>query len=139
MTVDEVVRRSILHYPTLFKNRTDVLHHLFYVIGNGWEWQNGELVDTCGAYEENPLRNIQHDEDDPFLGDLNRKRNIENRHIMDTLDERVHDLSDLSANSLDGRKHWYPDSNYAHIHHIPEDVKPDWAEAAEQIRKLYGT
>lgn len=34
-------------YPTLFPNRTSVLHHLFIVLGGGFEWRNGELVDAC--------------------------------------------------------------------------------------------
>lgn len=142
MTVDQVVRQAILHYPTLFQNRTDVLHHLFYVIGNGHAWENGEIVDTCGSYENHEPH--MYDENDPWFGEENKKRNAELQHIRDTIDERVHDLSDLTANKYlkypgPGVKHWYPESEYSLINKIPADVKPDWAEAAEQIRKLYGT
>lgn len=43
-TVNEFVADAIQRYPTLFGCRTDVLHHLFCVNGNGYEWRGGELV-----------------------------------------------------------------------------------------------
>lgn len=36
--------------PTIFKERTDCLNHLFCVIGNGYFWKNGELVEE--SYEK---------------------------------------------------------------------------------------
>lgn len=44
MKVENYVKLSLLKYPTLYKNRLDVLVHVFAVIGNGLEWVNGELV-----------------------------------------------------------------------------------------------
>lgn len=43
--VDKFVRESILAYPSLYTNRTQVLHHALCVLGNGYEWSNkGTLV-----------------------------------------------------------------------------------------------
>lgn len=36
-------RRMMRQYPSLFRNEWDVLHHLFFVNGNGYDWQNGQL------------------------------------------------------------------------------------------------
>ena len=44
---EALITDCIGQYPTLFPNRTSVLHHLFIVLGCGFEWHNGELVDTC--------------------------------------------------------------------------------------------
>ena len=50
MTLKETIRRSIQRYPTLYGTnkyaRMKILNLLFFVIGNGKEWKNGELVDS---------------------------------------------------------------------------------------------
>jgi hypothetical protein len=42
--VDETIEWKIRNYPRLFANRNQALHHLFCVLGNGWDWEGGELV-----------------------------------------------------------------------------------------------
>lgn len=44
--VDVLVERAIYNYPSLFANRTQVLHHLLIVIGNGYKWSGGVLVNA---------------------------------------------------------------------------------------------
>jgi len=44
----ETTKRTMMDaYPSLFTCEADVLHHLFFVIGNGYEWVDGELSDGC--------------------------------------------------------------------------------------------
>lgn len=43
MTLELTIQHLFDTYPTLFKERADCLNHLFCVIGNGYEWKNGEL------------------------------------------------------------------------------------------------
>lgn len=45
-SVERVVRNDLLLWPSLLVNRFSVLHHLFCVIGNGFEWKDGELVES---------------------------------------------------------------------------------------------
>jgi hypothetical protein len=45
-SVEQTVRNDLLLWPSIHVNRFSVLHHLFCVIGNGFEWKNGELVET---------------------------------------------------------------------------------------------
>ena len=52
MTLELTIQDMFDRYPGLFKDRSDCLNQLFCVIGNGYEWRNGELY--C----------IGHDEDD---------------------------------------------------------------------------
>ena len=44
MTVKDALKRSLLNYPTIFPNAFTVYHHWFCVIGNGYEWKDGQLV-----------------------------------------------------------------------------------------------
>lgn len=48
MTLKNNIRESLLYYPGIFDNALDVLHHMYCVIGNGYEWVNGELVECSG-------------------------------------------------------------------------------------------
>lgn len=50
MTLKNNIREALLYYPGIFDNALDVLHHLYCVNGNGYEWVNGELVE-CGGCE----------------------------------------------------------------------------------------
>ena len=49
MTLKNNIRESLLYYPSIFVNALDVLHHLYCVNGNGYEWVNGELVEYSGC------------------------------------------------------------------------------------------
>lgn len=44
--VDAVIEHKIAKYPSLYHSRTEALHHLFIVLGNGYEWVNGSIVDN---------------------------------------------------------------------------------------------
>ena len=44
MTVELTIQHMFDTYPGLFKERADCLDHLFCAIGNGYCWENGELV-----------------------------------------------------------------------------------------------
>ena len=45
MNVELTIQDCFDNYPSLFKERADVLNHLFCTIGNGYDWVNGELVE----------------------------------------------------------------------------------------------
>jgi hypothetical protein len=44
-SVEWTVRDCIAKYPSLFQSRTQALHHLFIVLGCGYEWRKGKLVE----------------------------------------------------------------------------------------------
>lgn len=43
-SLEQHIRQSLLEYPSIFPHRTEVLHHLFFVLGNGYEWRGGKLA-----------------------------------------------------------------------------------------------
>lgn len=55
MTYKEEVISCLTDYPVLFFNRLRVDEHLFAVIGNGYEWKNGQLVECEYDYEDEEL------------------------------------------------------------------------------------
>lgn len=53
-TVNETIKKALLQYPSLFRTPADVLHHMFSVIGNGMEWENGQLVSHFPVEKDDP-------------------------------------------------------------------------------------
>lgn len=50
---DKQLLAAVRRYPTLFRNRTQLLVHWFLVIGNGMEWNNGRLC-YCWPSKQRP-------------------------------------------------------------------------------------
>lgn len=139
--VDDLVKDSLLAYPSLHKSRADVLHHVLCVIGNGYTWKNGTLVPV---FEEEYRVWTAEGEAARFyeLGDKLGKSSYnehwaqfiketvaEYQQIVDTVDERIHDWT------YDGEG-IYPQSDYALIMNVPEDVNPEWNEDLEKMREF---
>lgn len=54
--VDLAIENAIAYYPSLFSSRTEVLHHMFIVLGCGYEWSKGELVVLREGNERDRIR-----------------------------------------------------------------------------------
>lgn len=48
MRLEDQVYFGCAAYSMIHPNRASELNHLFLVIGNGYEWENGQLVECCG-------------------------------------------------------------------------------------------
>ena len=46
MNLKDRVINSMREYPSISGNKLDVYDHLFLTIGNGYDWVNGELIET---------------------------------------------------------------------------------------------
>lgn len=157
MKVDETVRRGIWHYPHMFPNRIHMLHHMFYVLGCGYEWVDGELVD--GWVDDEGVRHSSYDEltdEDAYWDHEKYPRGRPYPEydayvdlVRSEIDERVHNLDwDMWVEGnprWQGGRHPYPRSQWGgtNINNIPADCKPDWLHAAWQavtvIEPLYDT
>lgn len=132
-------------YPTLFVNEADVLEHLFFINGCGYDWVNGELIDGYQSAEEQIAESKER----------HRSRII--RDFYDTLRRswyrgRLNDLKgelvrlaspNYAKNERqkerrrreiihDSPRSIYPICKYATILNVPDDVKPDWLAAAKK-------
>jgi hypothetical protein len=146
-------------YPTLFINEDDVLRHLFFVIGNGYEWVDGELVDVrMGHATPEEMIRTARSQREPWREDYQKaladcdKSGLDGSYYREQLanldapaafmrkKERAHRIKQVHEGR--GKDCWfirkdgslgsylYPLSEYARILHVPAEVKPDWLKAA---------
>lgn len=157
MKLEEHIRLSILNYPTIFKNRSDVLDHLFCVIGNGYEWENGELVAADTNREATNKREAKKALTDWLSGTRERlgldfdyefsyrerKKPKESRvtfarrwmkvrwadayEAIEDIDNRVSETPDKS---------FYPICEYSRMCTVPDDVREDWLSGVIECCQL---
>lgn len=142
-SVDKFVRKSILTFPTLFTNRTAVLHHALCVIGNGYKWnKKGEVV----AEHSRPVSLWSKEAE---LGELDAdmKARFADGRLRELVSEGMREYIDATAavvEEVETRIHKrvaieniYPQCNeYALLMNIPENVTPDWKAACDEMREL---
>ena len=142
-SVDEFVRRNILTFPSLFPNRTAVLHHALCVIGNGYEWgEDGTVVedfrfpvslwnkeealaelyaDLNARYEHQVVREVI---GEALLNDIEASAKI-----VEEVETRTHERAVI--------EHFYPQClEYALLMNIPANVTDDWKEACDEMKEL---
>lgn len=142
-SVDDFVRTSILTFPSLFPNRTAVLHHALCVIGNGYKWsKKGEVV--ANFDRPAPLwnkeaewaeleANLKAQFDDEYIreviGKELRKSIDDYAIVVDEVETRMYEM--VAIEDI------YPQHNeYALLMNIPENVTPDWKAACDELREL---
>ncbi len=136
-------------YPSLFPEEADALHHLFFVLGNGYDWVGGELtenysdptgvsptpaeiIEECKIRRREFLKRTQKQFGD--LGGASEYLEKELRIIETSpAEQRQHELR---RRKLDYRRKMYPICEYSRILHLPEDIKEDWLEAATKALGL---
>lgn len=138
-SVKATVSEMIYNYPSLFKNRTQALHHLFAVIGNGYEWYEGELVSVFNEPNRSdeeilerldwPLSSNGNPELRAFIAKEQAKIDAENALRLEA--RRNHAQLALMPGPLS--HHPYPPSKYAAVLCLPEDVTADWRTAAREF------
>lgn len=158
MTVKETVRENLLNYPLLFKNALDVYDQLFCVCGNGYRWKDGELVSTSknkvvktkvGAVfylirkfltDKMMLKTAK------LIGffkaveiNAKRTRTLVSR-VLDVdkniVDFSIKDDEELAKHFKDYKFSFYPLSEFSAICKLPDDIKPDWLEAAKKMHGI---
>jgi hypothetical protein len=120
-------------YPELYYDRQTALNQLFCVNGNGYTWENGELVYEDQRMERYVLK--EHVEKADFsyakhlynIGESIRRHSIEFKTGKDGLNKYIERLDE---------EKWYPICKYAKICNIPEDIKPDWLELVNECKAL---
>lgn len=152
MKVKTELKYCLLTYPSLFVSTWDVYHHWFCVNGNGYEWVKGQLVDICGGKEcktvEQALEKVQRrytkqtEEQKEFLAKFKDEPKIYNKlkaiygNDLETYSDRVRNWKQISETLGEPTREngkIYPLCEYAKILNIPEDIKPDWKQAAKEM------
>ena len=166
MKFELTIQEMFDNYPTLFKDRADCLNHLFCVIGNGYDWVNGELVEGPEDYSAEEQKYFEDRLKDGKAFQYNRmslrdeaiesynrylKRNggkesgydksFNKEYFASLPDDKYHKCEER-------RKRWYFYINipgheridyhkeFAYLWNYPEDIKPDWLAAIEETKSL---
>lgn len=143
-SVKATVRRMLIQYPSLFVDKSDCYNFLFFVIGNGYEWEGGALVRIAPARDEvgdeprwvDETGARPEDEEFSSIPELEeflragraydaRKRNHAVRFVLENFEDM------WRFESIERFTNPYPACSYSRIYGMPADVKPDWRDACD--------
>lgn len=137
-SVTDTVERMIHRFPSLYANRTQCLHALFYVLGNGYDWSAGELVDITRDDR------TEEDADAVFLAPLIARHGPDHPIVAQTTArfaaDRAPTLSrrgraaELARTPGElGPHDPYPLTTGCALSTMPADATADWRAAADEI------
>lgn len=159
MKLKTYVKHCIMQYPLIYRNALDVYNHLFYVIGNGYEWKNGVLhaygfktkskLECVKAVIDEHIESTKKREKDYtkeiFISRLS-KQDIDELIIMSYKGSLKRALSEIEivmnaeklAEDFTPQENFkfYPLSKYAKCMQIPDDIQPDWLEGINMINNF---
>lgn len=139
--VDKFVRKSILAYPSLYTNRTQVLHHALCVLGNGYKWSNEGNVVSDSNFEAKPWDREQYiseftkqsgpntpDTVRAFLQEIAEEEADRQEAIVSTVDVRLYEREEIED--------FYPQHGYALFLSMPNNVSKEWREACDEMKEM---
>ena len=134
MKAENTLQIMMDFYGEIFYTRQKCLDHLFCTVGNGYEWKNGELIDT----EEDEIASryvlkeeIEHAEPAEYV-----KINGLQKERDDEIALRVKALMKPEALE-DLPKKWSNISKrYSYICNYPKDIKPDWLALINECKEM---
>lgn len=128
MRVEDTLQYMADFYPDIFPTRKHCLNHLFCVIGNGYEWVNGELVNKDNKYEKRyklkkPIKKAE----------FNRE---EQWYEMQQFYRSLYALEEQKI-PIKYSFEWYPFSKkFSALFTYPEDIKDDWMALIEECKQM---
>ncbi len=145
MTFLSTVTKMIEEYPELFPTRLEAMDHLLNVIGNGYEWVNGELVESYVMSPEEKAYNDKRHQDHidemlkaaqalPDAGFM--KEWLLDYARAENARANAATVAATKVETLVDDRTFYPLCEYSAIRRVPLDVKPDWAEAIAEMTEI---
>jgi hypothetical protein len=163
MNLELTIQNMFDDYPTLFKERSDCLDHLFCAIGNGYEWRNGELC-SCGytdeydkelepelkaklvngkahQYNKMSLRaeaihyaNMRKEKRDEYPEVIQKELDQADKQYFESLPDDVY-------HKFPRKQRWYfylggYCTKFAYLFNYPYDIKPDWLEGIKECKRM---
>ena len=128
MRAEDTLQYMADFYPELFPTRKHALNYLFCILGNGYEWVNGELANNDNKYEKRyelrkPIQKAEFPDEKSWY-----KQNKFYRNLYKGEEYKIPWEYDLE---------WYPlGKDYENLYNYPDDIKPDWKELLEECRTL---
>lgn len=130
MNVNDTIKEMMLGYPSLYPDPSHALHHLFAVSGNGYDWQNGELVNVCEEIRAD-ARGWIHEcmrKAHPLVREQECLHYESLLHQYRFTQENIDRIVEYGNREYTGPL--YPMGQFADIVNVPQDVTDDWLNAA---------
>ena len=128
MRAEDTLQYMADFYPELFPTRKHALNQLFCVIGNGYDWVNGELVDDDNRYVKR-YKLIKPIEKAEF-------RNEEFWVNMNATYRKLHEYTNHII-PFEYSFRWCPlFKSYSYLFNYPDDIKDDWRALLEECKQL---
>lgn len=141
--VDRFVAKQIKKFPSLFHNRTQVLHHVLCVIGNGYEWTDrGTIAYTTPhkslkspAVWDYEAHMAEAEERYVNIPDIIKEILLDGEKKIGSALQALVDNADVLA-CAPGKLNmeFYPQSDYALLMNMPENINPAWKLACEEMK-----
>lgn len=120
MTLETTIQEMFNSCPLLFQTRKDCLNQLFCVIGNGYGWVSGELINHIQNNEE-----FYKDYESKLKAQLDVNGKAEQKQILKQPKNLIEEWM------------WYPlCKEYSALYNYPKDIKEDWLEGIEETKRL---
>ncbi|MCM1224983.1 MAG: hypothetical protein NC548_62085 [Lachnospiraceae bacterium] len=115
-------------YKSLFPTRKHCLNHLFCVIGNGYKWINGELVDTDDIYEKRyklaiPIKHAEFPEEGTWW-------------MINLIEKELSEQTNKPMNPNFKFSWSKPSKEYSYLYNYPDNIKPDWLQLLNECKQL---
>lgn len=148
MTFKDTIKSMIIMCPRLFSTKLSVYNHLFLTNGNGYRWENGELIsehDKENCSIEDGLETLFNDElqyrfledyldittDSEDIINYFKRRNKEKLELSKVILNHENIINEKLY--ITNEEELYPLCKYAKILNIPDDVKEDWKDAIKEF------
>ena len=128
MRAEDTLQYMADFYPDIFPTRKHALNHLFCVIGNGFKWINGELVDFDDKYTKRYTLATS-----IVKAEFKNEDNWYEQHefwksFYKETDRMIPIQYDFS---------WYPLSKkFSYLFNYPDDIAPDWLVLLEECKQM---
>jgi hypothetical protein len=139
-SVDQTLTDLIRRFPCDFPDRTQALHQVLVVLGAGYEWQGGEVVQRFDSDGSNCLKlhgmfKVSADEANRMCepGEGIFREDCDGTCPAEHLRSRA---AELARTPGPLRQDPYPASTLAPLFNVPADAAPDWVEAAREIASV---
>jgi hypothetical protein len=143
-SLEFAIKESMLAYPSLFQIREQVLNHYFCVLGNGYDWWDGRLRETCGDEKHEVVVKmlLEGKPEEEIRAGVKSKDDIRLDGTLKEIDEL---LKKLGVERDENRVlqmfpfRIYPVCDLCAIMKLPDQIRPDWLAGAEEAVNLMET
>ena len=118
MRAEDTLQFMMDFYGDVFPTRKHCLNALFCEIGNGYIWENGEIIINSEFLDRWQLK-------EPI-------KHASPSEVVTTVYLTTERLRKINRPDSDDKFVWYPISEYSKIMKIPDDIKDDWLEILKE-------